>query len=92
MPGRVQKFTDVYPEVKRNPEVRVGVWVQFDGSDGDWFVTKIFGDIAQLKTEGIMNAEALEKDNETEDQRFARIAQAGIVQAKRTGDLTVVAW
>jgi hypothetical protein len=92
MPGRSMKFTDVYPERPKNPDVRVGVWVRCDGVDGDWFVTAIYGDIAQIKTEEIINAEELEVDGETNDQRYARIAQAGVIRAKRTGDLTVVAW
>lgn len=92
MPGRVQKFTDVYPERPKNPEVRVGVWVRFDGSDGDWFVTAIYGDIAQLKTAGILNEETIKIDGEAEDETIARIARAGQIKAKRTGDLTVVAW
>jgi hypothetical protein len=92
MPGRPQKFSNIYPQDRINPEVRVGVWVTFDGSDGDWFVTAMFNDIAQLKTAGIMNAEEIEIEGETVDQKFARVAQAGRIRAKRTGDLTIVGW
>lgn len=93
MPGKYeQKFSDIYPEVEKNPEIRPGVWVRFKGSDGDWFVTEVFGDFAQLKQKGLMAAEKLEFEDEKSDERIARLAKAGQIKAKRTGELTIVPW
>jgi hypothetical protein len=93
MPGKYeQKFSDIYPEVEKNPEIRPGVWVRFEGSDGDWFVTEVFGDFAQLKQKGLMAAEKLDFEGEKSDERIARLAKAGQIKAKRTGELTIVPW
>lgn len=93
MPGKYeQKFSDIYPEVEKNPEIRPGVWVRFEGSDGDWFVTAVFGDFAQLKEAGLLNAEKVEIEGEKSDERIARLAKAGQIKAKRTGELEIVPW
>lgn len=93
MPGKFeQKFSDIYPEVEKNPEIRPGVWVRFEGSDGDWFVTAVFGDFAQLKQKGLMAAEKLDFEGEKNDDRIARLAKAGQIKAKRTGELEIVPW
>jgi hypothetical protein len=54
--GTVQKFTAVHPEVPLNPDVHVGVWVRVEGLQGDWFVSAIHGDFAQLSQAGKITA------------------------------------
>jgi hypothetical protein len=92
MAGTVQRFSDIYPEKEKNPEIRPGVWVKAEGLEGDWFVTQVFGDFAQLKTKDIVAAEELEIAGESKDDRYARIAQAGVIKARRTGELEIVPW
>jgi hypothetical protein len=54
--GTIQKFTAVHPEVPLNPDVHVGVWVRVEGLQGDWFVSAIHGDFAQLSQAGKITA------------------------------------